>query len=263
MIRICVAGATGRMGSTLLREVCGMKEFEIVGAVSSSNNVNLGKTLRSLGICDFNVKLVGPDRIIEAVENADVYISFTTPEAEMENLPLVAELRKKIVMGTTGFSEEQILRLKEEIAHKVPALFAPNFAIGVNALFKLLQSLKFLPGGYDFSIVEMHHKGKRDAPSGTAARLAEIISDSKGYSRMIHGRRGISIRQDGELEISSVRAGGIPGIHEVIVAGKYEMLKIQHISFSRSLFAQGALYAAKWIHRQQKPRVYSMEDVLI
>lgn len=263
MIRICVAGATGRMGSTLLREAYGRKEFEIVGAVSSPNKVNLGKTLKSLGICDLNVKLVGPDRIKEAVENANVYISFTTPEAEMENLPSVAELKKKIVMGTTGFSDEQNLKLKEEFAHKVPAVFAPNFAIGVTVLFKLLQSLKFLPEGYDFSIVEIHHKGKRDAPSGTAVRLAEIISDFKGYSRIIHGRKGISIRRDGELEVCSIRAGGVPGIHEIVVAGKHEMLKIQHVSFSRSVFAQGALYAAKWIHNQQKPGLYSMEDVLI
>ncbi|MCD6504818.1 4-hydroxy-tetrahydrodipicolinate reductase [Candidatus Bathyarchaeota archaeon] len=262
MIRVCIAGATGRMGSTVLREACLREGFEVVGAVASPNNPNIGKTLSDLGLCDLDVELVGPDRLSEAVENADVYISFTTPEAEKNNLPVVADLGRKIVMGTTGFSEEDLSTLKLRIAEKVPAVFAPNFAIGVNVLFKVLSSLKALPETYDFSIIEMHHKGKKDAPSGTAAKLGAIISGFKGYEKTVYGRSGVSLRKSDELEILSVRAGGIPGIHEVVAAGKYEVIRIEHTSFSRSVFAEGALYAAEWVHGQERPGVYSMEDVL-
>ena len=262
MIKVCIAGATGRMGSTVLREACLRKEFEVVGAVESPDNVNIGKTLRALGLCDTDVKLVGSDRISEAVEEADVYISFTTPEAEKSNLPRVADLKKRIVMGTTGFAEEDLSKLKEAVSKKVPAVFAPNFAIGVNILFKVLRSLEALPESYDFSIVEMHHRGKKDAPSGTAVKLSDIITSFRNYTKVIHGRSGVSIRRDDEIEVSSIRAGGIPGIHEVIAAGKYEVIRIEHISFSRSVFAQGALYAAEWIYKQQTPGIYSMEDIL-
>ena len=262
MIKICVAGATGRMGSTLLKEACGKSNFQIVGAVTSPDNENLGKTLSSSGICDSNVVLKSPEELKEALRDADVYISFTTPEAEMENLPIVADSGVKIVMGTTGFSDYQISRLKEYVSIRVPAVFAPNFAIGVNILFKLLLSLGALPEDYDFSIVEMHHTGKRDAPSGTAKKIADIISKLRNYQKIVHGRSGVSLREKGELEVSSIRAGGIPGIHNVIVAGKYEMINIEHVSFSRSVFAQGALYAAEWIYGVSKPGIYSMEDVL-
>jgi 4-hydroxy-tetrahydrodipicolinate reductase len=197
------------------------------------------------------------------VKNADVYLSFTTPEAEMKNLPLVANLGIRIVMGTTGFSEDQSSTLKKEVGQKVPAVFAPNFSIGVSVLYKLLDSLKHLPDEYDISVVELHHRGKKDAPSGTAARIADIISDFKRYNKIIPGRSGLSIRQEGELEVSSIRAGGIPGIHEIYVAGAHEMLKIQHTSFSRSVFAQGALFAAKWVLDQERAGIYTMEDMLI
>lgn len=262
MIRVCIAGATGRMGGTVLREACLREGFEVVGAVASSNNPNIGKTLSELGLCNSDVKLVSPERLSEAVENADIYISFTTPEAEKNNLPVVADLGRKIVMGTTGFSEKDLSMLKLRIAEKVPAVFAPNFAIGVNVLFKVLSSLKALPEAYDFSIIEMHHKGKKDAPSGTAAKLGAIISEFKGYKKTVYGRSGVNLRKNDELEILSVRAGGIPGIHELVAAGKYEVIRIEHISFSRSVFAEGALYAAEWVYKQQRPGVYSMEDVL-
>ncbi|MCD6089582.1 4-hydroxy-tetrahydrodipicolinate reductase, partial [Candidatus Bathyarchaeota archaeon] len=100
------------------------------------------------------------------------------------------------------------------------------------------------------------------APSGTAKKLGELVSEARGYSSIIHGREGISVRKPGELEVLSVRAGGIPGIHEVIVAGPHEMIRIEHTAFSRSVFAQGALYAAEWVSKQTEPGIYSMDDVL-
>jgi len=260
-IRLCVAGATGRMGSVLVREAIA-RGFKIVGAVAAKTDPNVDKTLRDAGICDLNIKIVDPSRMPEAVKEADVYVTFTTPEAEVSNLPVVAELGKRIVMGTTGFSEEQMRKIREAVSNKVPAVFSPNFAIGVNILFKLLRMTKVFPADYDVSIVEMHHSGKRDAPSGTAKKISEIISETRGYTSISYGREGLNPRKPGEMEILAVRAGGIPGVHEVIIAGPYEMIRIEHTAFSRSVFAQGALYAAEWIYKQDKPGIYNMDDVL-
>ena len=260
-IKLCVAGATGRMGGTLIREAV-VRGFKIVGAVAAGDDPNIDRTLKEAGICDLDVKIVDPSRLAEAVSEADVYISFTTPEAEVANLPIVADLGKRIVMGTTGFTEEQMKRLRDYVSTRVPAVFSPNYAIGVNMLFRLLRMMKIFPPGYDFSIVEIHHTGKRDAPSGTAKRMGKIISEVRGYESMVHGREGLSPRKPDELEIMAVRAGGVPGVHEIIIAGPYEMIRVEHMAFSRSVFAQGALYAAEWIYKQDKPGIYSMEDVL-
>jgi 4-hydroxy-tetrahydrodipicolinate reductase len=261
MIRICVAGATGRMGSTVIKEAVG-KNFQIVGAVAASGEVNIGKSLREIGICDSDIRVVEPTKLNEAVKDADVYMTFTTPNAEVLNIPLVANSGRRIVLGTTGFTEEQRKRIEDAVSGRVPAVISPNFAMGVNILFKLTQILRAFPPEYNFSVTEIHHVGKKDAPSGTAKKLGEIISTMRNYSKVVYGREGISARTSQELEVASLRIGGIPGIHDLIVAGPYEMLRIEHTAFSRSVFAQGALYAAEWICKQNENKIYSMEDVL-
>jgi 4-hydroxy-tetrahydrodipicolinate reductase len=261
MLRLCVAGAAGRMGNAVISEAVA-KGHQITGAVEAQGNPCIGRTLRELGICAFDTQIVGPDRISEAVRDADVYVTFTTPAAEMQNVPAVAALDKRVVLGTTGFTEEQNRQLREAVQGKVPAVFSPNFSVGVNILFNLAQALKAFPREYTFSISEIHHTGKKDAPSGTAKKLGQIIADMRGYSRMVYGREGLSPRQPEELEITALRAGGVPGIHDLIVAGPHEMLRIEHTAFSRSVFAQGAVYAAEWLSRQAQPRIFSMEDVL-
>ncbi|MBS7649512.1 4-hydroxy-tetrahydrodipicolinate reductase [Candidatus Bathyarchaeota archaeon] len=249
------------MGSTLVREAVA-RDFKIVGAVAAKDDPNIGKTLREAGICDLDVEIADPSRLAEAAVNADVYMTFTTPEAEVINLPIVADLGKRIVMGTTGFTAGQMKKIEDYVSVRVPAVFSPNYAIGINMLFKLLYMMKIFPSSYDFSIVEVHHSGKKDAPSGTAKKMGEVISKVRGYSSTVYGREGLNARKPSELEIMAIRAGGVPGVHEVIVAGPYEMIRIEHTAFSRSVFAQGALYAAEWIYKQEKPGIYSMDDVL-
>ncbi|MEM2911108.1 MAG: 4-hydroxy-tetrahydrodipicolinate reductase [Candidatus Bathyarchaeia archaeon] len=261
MIKLCVAGATGRMGSTLVREAL-ERGFQVVGAIAAPGEPSLGKTLSELGIGNLNLTIVDPTEIEKAVGNADVYVSFTSPKAELTNLPVVAEMGKRIVMGTTGFTDEELNKLKETISKRVPAVFSSNFSIGVNFMLKMLKALKMLPKEYDVSIVEAHHIGKKDAPSGTALSIAKLLSEVRGYSKTVYGREGISPRKPEEMEVLSVRGGGIPGIHKIIAAGPYDMITIEHTAFSRSVFAQGALYAVEWIMKQTKPGVYSMEDVL-
>jgi 4-hydroxy-tetrahydrodipicolinate reductase len=180
----------------------------------------------------------------------------------MINIPTVANLGKRIILGTTGFSPEQNRQIVDAMSGIVPSVFSPNYSVGVNILFKLVESLKAFPQGYDFSLSEIHHTGKKDAPSGTAKKLEQIVSQTRNYTKIVHGREGISPRQPTELESVAIRAGGIPGIHDVIVAGPYEMLRLEHTAFSRNVFAQGAVYAAEWLSKQNDPKVFSMADVL-
>jgi 4-hydroxy-tetrahydrodipicolinate reductase len=261
MLKLCIAGAAGKMGSTVIREAAA-KGHQIIGAVEAPNNPCIGKSLRELGICDCDTCIVGSDRLSEAARDADVYVTFTMPAAEVQNIPLVVELDKRIVLGTTGFTEEQTRQVRNVVSGRVPAVFSPNYSVGVNILFKLAQALKAFPPDYNFSITEIHHTGKKDAPSGTAKRMGEIIAKTRGYSKTVYGREGISPRQPEELEITALRVGGVPGIHDLIVAGPHEMLRIEHTAFSRSALAQGAVYAAEWISKQSQPKIFSMEDVL-
>jgi len=261
MLKLCVAGAAGKMGTAVIREAAG-KGFHVIGAVEAVGNPCIGMSLRELGICDSDVGIVDSEHIGEAVGNADVYVTFTAPAAEIHNIPIVAAFGKRVVLGTTGFTDDQDRMVRKAVQGTVPAVFSPNYSVGVNVLFKLARALKSFPQEYTFSISEIHHTGKKDAPSGTAKKLGEIIADIRGYSTVIHGRDGLSPRKPEELEIAALRVGGVPGIHDLIVAGPYEMLKIEHVAFSRSVFAQGAVYAAEWVSRQSEPRIFSMEDVL-
>jgi len=205
---------------------------------------------------------MGSENLCDAVSNADVYITFTSPDAEVLNLPAVAKMGKRIVLGTTGFTAEQNRIIRAAVETKVPAVFSPNYSVGVNVLFKLAEVLKAFPQEYNFSISEIHHTAKKDAPSGTALKLGEIISGIRGYTATVYGREGTSVRKAEELEIVAMRAGGVPGIHDLIVAGPYEMLKIEHTAFSRNGLAQGAVYAAEWLSKQNNPGIYSMATVL-
>jgi len=261
MLKLCIAGASGRMGIAIINEAVA-KGHQIVGAIEAPNTPVIGKSLRELNIANSDTTMLSSDRIREAVRNADIYISFTLPVAEFTNIPIVANLGKRIILGTTGFNPEQNRQIIAQMSDKVPSVFSPNFSVGVNILFKLTEALKAFPAGYDFSLSEIHHTGKKDAPSGTAKKLEQIVSKTRNYTKTVYGREGISPRQPAELESVAIRAGGVPGIHDVIVAGPYEMLRIEHTAFSRNVFAQGAIYAAEWLSRQTEPKVFSMAEVL-
>ena len=261
MLKLCIAGASGRMGIAIINEAVA-KGHQIVGAIEAPNTPVIGKSLRELNIANSDTTILSSDRISEAVRNADIYISFTLPVAEFTNIPIVANLGKRIILGTTGFNPEQNRQIIAQMSDKVPSVFSPNFSVGVNILFKLTEALKAFPAGYDFSLSEIHHTGKKDAPSGTAKKLEQIVSKTRNYTKTVYGREGISPRQPAELESVAIRAGGVPGIHDVIVAGPYEMLRIEHTAFSRNVFAQGAIYAAEWLSRQTEPKVFSMAEVL-
>jgi 4-hydroxy-tetrahydrodipicolinate reductase len=261
MVNLCIAGAAGRMGQMIIAQATA-RGHHIAGAIEAPSSPAVGKTLSQLGICNQDTQILSAQNLREAVVDADVFISFTVPAADLINIPIVADMDKRIVLGTTGFSPDQNKQVIAAMAGKVPAVFSPNYSIGVNILFKLAAQLSAFPSGYDVSLSEIHHTGKKDAPSGTAKKIEQIVMQARNYNKTVYGREGISPRQQGELESVAIRAGGVPGIHDVIVAGPNEMLRIEHTAFTRDVFAQGAVVAAEWIAKQETPKIYSMADVL-
>jgi 4-hydroxy-tetrahydrodipicolinate reductase len=249
------------MGVAIIQEAFS-KGIETVGAVEALGSPVVGKSLRSLGISDQDTVVLGSDQLVDALSDVDVFISFTCPAADLANIPIVVGQKKRVVLGTTGFTPEQNCTIVDAMASKVPAVFSPNYSVGVNVFFKLIDTLKAFPQNYDFSINEIHHTGKQDAPSGTAKKLGDLVSNMRGYTKTVTGRDGISPRQSGEMEVTSLRAGGVSGIHTLTVAGPHEMLQIEHTAFSRCALAQGAVHAAEWLNKQNVPKVYSMVDVL-
>jgi 4-hydroxy-tetrahydrodipicolinate reductase len=260
LIRVGIIGITGRMGREVARLIAERNDLMLVGAISSSTNVALGKTLKEAGICNSEVKIMGPDKLEYIAEKSQVIISFTNSTAEMKNLPIISKYGRAIVVGTTGFTDEQLSSLKDSVQNS-PLLVSYNFSIGANVMFHIARLLSKLPKDFEISIIEAHHSGKLDAPSGTAKRIADIIMKERQYTKIVTGRQGESKRQLGELELLSIRAGGIVGKHTILAASQNELIAVKHESFSRSSFANGALMAATWLIGK-KPGFYTMEDVL-
>ena len=246
-----IVGASGRMGKALLEESIKQSDFNLKWAVDI---IDMEKNLNKFGLSDMNIIT------IDDIEEVDVAISFTTPKAELDNINKIKKVCNRLVIGTTGFGDEE--REFRDSLTDMKVVFSPNFSIGINMITNMLGMISSLPDSYDVSLIEMHHTGKKDAPSGTAKKLADVIKDAKDYNKEIYGRNGVSLRERNELEIAALRAGGIPGIHEVVIAGEKEMIRIGHTAFSRNVFAEGALFAAKWLMNQDKNGIYDMSDVL-
>jgi 4-hydroxy-tetrahydrodipicolinate reductase len=250
------------MGTLIAREAT-TNRFEITGAVAAPDDPGVGKALRELGAGNSGTKVSPPSRLAELLRGSDVCISFTSAQAEMSNLRTVAQGGVPYVSGTTGLAPQQRKEVEAALTGKVPAVIASNFSAGANLLVAMSAALKALPKGFDVSIVEAHHSGKADAPSGTALSIAQEVSKARGYTKTVSGRSGISKRAPDELEVTSLRGGGTPGIHTVHAFGPHEMITLEHVAFSRSGFALGALTAAEWVTAKgREPRVYGMADVL-
>ncbi|BAT71859.1 dihydrodipicolinate reductase [Thermosulfidibacter takaii ABI70S6] len=256
MIKVVVTGAAGRMGRTILSVCFQDKEVEVVGALEAPGHQAVGTLVEGVQVTD-NVQ--------EALEGADVVIDFTVPQATLKLLDVCEEHKVAMVVGTTGFTREQEQRLKEA-SSIIPIVFSPNMSVGVNLLFKLVYEVaKILGEDFDVEIVEVHHRFKKDAPSGTALKLAEMAAKALGRDLeqdMVAGRRGIvGERKDNEIGVFAVRAGDVVGEHTVIFGGLGERIELVHKAHSRETFARGAVRAAKWV--KDKPAgLYSMWDVL-
>ena len=250
MTKIAVVGATGRMGKALITAVSANEKATLTAASvrpggDGAGSVDAGAIA---GVGDLGVLLV--DDLAAVIDQCDVVIDFTTPQATLKHLEICAHANKKIVVGTTGFSPEQLEQLRT-FGESHPMVFAPNFSIGVNAAFHLLGvAAEILGGDVEIDITEAHHKKKIDAPSGTALRMGEIIQDSLSLNG-----------HDDQLNYNSIRAGDIVGEHTVMFVGTGERIEITHRAMSRMNFATGALRAALWLE-DKSVGMFDMQDVL-
>ncbi len=241
MTKIIITGAKGRMGQMLLAWAARNPELQVAG------QIDLG------------------DDLATVIDRGDVVIDFSLHDATAPIAQLCAQHRKAIVIGTTGHSaaeKSQIVAFKTQI----PMVWASNYSTGVNTLFWLTRkAAEILGPGFDLEVVEMHHRMKKDAPSGTAVTLAEILATARRQqlAQVIrHGRQGITgERTATEIGMHSLRGGDVVGDHTVIFAANGERLELTHKASSRETFANGALRAAQWVV-QQKPGLYDMQDVL-
>lgn len=255
MTKLVVCGASGRMGARILQLAESDRAITIVGAVESATHPSLGDTVAGVRI---------QDDLGAVVDTADVVVDFTTPSASLEHADLAARSGKALVIGTTGFEHDEVTRLRKLVA-PVPCVFTPNMSVGVTVLFALLKmAVRSLPG-FDAEIVEIHHNQKKDAPSGTAIRLAGLLAQELkrdlGKSGTF-GRKGVvGARRKDEIGLHAVRGGDVVGEHTVYLFGPGERLELTHRAHNRDTFAVGALTAARWVVRQ-KPGFYDMRHVL-
>ena len=256
-IRVAVAGAVGRMGRLIVQNVVEDKSLELVQAFDIRE---FGRDAGELaGVGRVGVEITPADAM-EDVLDADVLVDFTTAEGSVENIRCASQKGVKLVVGTTGFTEEHWEKIREYCS-KVPAVISPNFSVGVNVFWKLVEfAVKFL-SDYDVEILEIHHRFKRDAPSGTALKTADILRKLLGEKKLVFGREGICPRGD-EIGVFAIRGGDVVGEHTVFFIGMGERIEVTHRALSRQAFASGAIRAVKWIADVDKPGIYGMVDVL-
>jgi len=264
LIHAVVTGASGRMGRRLVVVMQEYAEFKLVGAVTHTTHPELGRDAGEMaGVGRLAVRLA-PD-LASSVSQADVVIDFSVAAASLDYLRQVHTSGKAMVIGTTGFTPSQRQEIAQLSQH-VPCFLAPNMSVGVQVMLQLLRQATTLLGpDYDVEIIEAHHRMKSDAPSGTALRMGEIVSEARGMSlehTAVYGRQGmVGRRSDTEVGIQAIRAGDIVGEHTVLFGGIGERLELVHRTQNRDTFVHGALRAAQWVIRQP-PGLYGMEDLL-
>ncbi len=269
MTKIAISGACGRMAGQVLRRAAEDENLEVVAAIDAPDSPHLGEDIGEvLGIGDIGVKVTGADNLDKVLQetNPDFLADFTNPEASVSNAEMAAANKVGVVVGTTGLSGPQTSAITEAVKKNgVAGLIAPNFSVCVNLFLKMAAEAAKSLEGYDIEIIEAHHRFKKDAPSGTARKLARTVADATGRDlgkAGVYGRKGmVGERKPEEIGIHSVRAGDIVGDHALVFATLGERMEIRHQAHSRDAFAYGCLRAIKWL-AGRKPGVYGMEDVL-
>ena len=263
MLKVVIAGCSGRMGHALLEGVFADSEMELWAAIDREDSLSQGRHAgEQFGKTD-GVKI--SHDIDAALKGADVLVDFTRPEASLQYLEACQRHKVKLVIGTTGFSSEEKLKI-QDAAKNVAIVFAPNMSVGVTLLINLVeQATKVLNEGYDVEVVEMHHRHKVDAPSGTALRLGEAAAKGMGQDLKdcaVYAREGVTgERETGAIGFATMRGGDVVGDHTVVLAGIGERVELTHKASSRATFALGALRAAKFLVEKQTG-LFDMQDVL-
>lgn len=264
MTKIAITGAGGRMGRVLIEATTDNSATTVSAAIERAGSSLVGADAGELaGIDKLGVATV--DDLASVAAQFDVLIDFTRPEVSLANLEICRKAGKKIVIGTTGFSDEQKQQISDA-AKEIAVVFAPNMSVGVNLCLKLLDMAARVMGDYtDIEVIEAHHRHKVDAPSGTALRMGEVVADALGRDLKdcaVYGREGNTGERDrNTIGFETIRAGDIVGEHTVMFADIGERVEITHKASSRMTFAKGAVRAADWLMQHQSG-LYDMQDVL-
>lgn len=262
-IRVAIAGASGRMGRMLVEAALKEEGVMLAAAFDRPDTPFIGRDAGELVGAPCGV-LIGDDPRA-GIAQADCVIDFTRPEGTLAHLGMAEALKKAMVIGTTGFSATEKGRI-EDFAQRIPVVFAPNMAVGVNAVFRLLEvAASILRDGYDVEVIEAHHRYKVDAPSGTALRMGEVVARELGRDLdacAIYGREGVTGERKAEtIGFSTIRGGDVVGDHTVLFAGIGERIEITHKSGSRMPYATGAMRAARFL-AGRSAGLFDMQDVL-
>ncbi len=264
MNRVIVCGGCGKMASLIARQIYNAQDLELVGIIESPKHPSVGEDWGiATGSGKTNVKI--ETELESIINNCDVVVDFTNPEATMEHLKICSKNKKAMVVGTTGLSNVQVEKI-EKLSEDIAIVLSPNMALGVNLLFELVRKVSgILDDEYDIEVVETHHRYKKDAPSGTAKKIAEIIAQEKNIDlekMAVYGRSGnVGQRKKGEIGIHAIRAGNINGEHTIIFNSSGERLELTHKAYSRKAFSEGTIKAILFILNYQKG-LFSMREVL-
>lgn len=254
MLKVCLIGI-GKTGKEIAKMLFERNDMKIVSAFCSTNSMKKHKDLgRVIGIQDKGLLIEGIERLGEVIKlnKPDIVVDFSNPEATIRNAETITRLKTSMVIGTTGFNKKDIKKLQNmAYSNHVGIVYAPNITLGVNVMMVLSNLAAILLNNYDFQITEIHHKNKKDSPSGTAIKIANEIENGLTYANGL---------KKSDIPINSVRAGGVVGKHEVMVVGDEDRIIISHESFSRRVFALGAIHAIEFLYN--KTGYYEMKDVL-
>lgn len=264
MTKAIVAGAAGRMGGRIINMIHQSQEVTLSGAFEHPDHYCIGQDVgQVVGLGELGINVAAS--LKDVMSAGDVVIDFTAPEATLRNIKLASSKGLSMVIGTTGITGEMLDEVTE-LAKGIRCVMAPNMSVGVNVMFKMVEKMaKILGNDFDMEILEVHHRMKKDAPSGTAMKLAQVLASSvdRDLDKVgVYARKGmIGQRTDEEIGIQTWRAGDITGEHTVMFGGIGERLELIHRAHNRDNFARGAVRAASWVVNQA-PGLYDMQDVL-
>jgi 4-hydroxy-tetrahydrodipicolinate reductase len=264
MINVIVAGAAGRMGCRLVALIRDSAALTLSGAIEGKGHRALGNDAGETAGCG-HAGIPITDDVAALLDRGEVVIDFSSPDATIHHLRATAKHGRAMVVGTTGFSAPQLQELYS-LASQAPCVLSPNMSVGINLIYKVIGEMaKTLGDEYDIELIEAHHRHKKDAPSGTALKMAEVLAQAVGRDLNqvgVYARKGlVGERKQHEIGIQTIRAGDIVGDHTILFGGMGERIEVTHRASSRDTFAGGALRAAQWVVRQP-PGLYDMMDVL-
>jgi 4-hydroxy-tetrahydrodipicolinate reductase len=250
MIKVAVCGAFGRMGTIIAKMIDDDPELEFVGGIDLRAGLVLDRPVVESTQMESFLKEIQPNCLID----------FTVASASVRNIEVAAAAGVALIVGTTGFSDDDEARIKMATEGIVPIVKTTNFSVGVNIFWQLIRHAAALLPDYDCEVIEAHHRYKKDAPSGTAKTIISILEDEMGVREKQYGRKGMTERKN-EIGVHVIRGGDIVGDHSVLFSGNFETIELSHRAYDRSVFARGAIRAAKWVPGKP-PGIYTMKEVL-